>query len=76
MPRMPPSRQEAVDRLNRLNAVLTSAERTLMEEVCGKGLMLEDVAPGLNLNYDEALEALKSALNKMALLEDPPRGHV
>lgn len=76
MPRMPQSRQEAVDRLNRLNAVLTPAERTLMEEVCGKGGMLEDVAPGLNLTYEDALETLKAALNKMALLEDSPRGRV
>jgi len=73
---MPQSRQEAVDRLNRLNSVLTLAERTLMEEVCGKGAMLEDVAAGLNITYEDALETLKGALNKMALLEDSPQGRV
>lgn len=74
MPRMTQSPQEAVDRLNDLNAVLTPTERTLMEEVCGKGTMLEDVAPTLNLTYEDALEGLKAALNKMALLEDTPKG--
>jgi len=74
MPRMPISRQEAADRLNRLNAVLTPAERILMEEVCGKGTMLEEVAPLVGLSYDEALESLKLALGKMQLLEDAPQG--
>lgn len=74
MPRMPISRQEAADRLNRLNAVLTTEEQILMEEVCGKGTMLEEVAPVVGLSYDEALESLKLALGKMQLLEDAPRG--
>lgn len=74
MPRMPIPRQEALERLNRVHAVLTPPERTLMEEVCGKGTMLEDVVPLLGLPYDEALEALKGALDKTALLNIPPRG--
>lgn len=74
MPRMPIPRQEALDRLNRVHAVLTPPERTLMEEVCGKGNMLEDVAPLLGFTYEEALEALKGALDKTALLNIPPHG--
>lgn len=76
MRRIRQSRQEALDRLNRLNAVLTPAERTIMENVGGKGAKLEEVAAGLNLTYGEAVDALKAALNKMALLEDTPPGRV
>jgi hypothetical protein len=47
-----------------------------MENVGGKGAKLEEVAAGLNLTYGEAVDALKAALNKMALLEDTPPGRV